>query len=166
MHSSFNTLFKCFVCSSPCHLYYLYLSLSLSLSLYLSLSLTFSSSSFPLLSFFLPLLPLSLFIPPSSPSLSFSFSSYLQASMDLPDDKKQVVLNSSEEKKRLMVRDHRRQTNHTLPPKFYIAKFAHVLEADNPKVMVSTLYAQVTCFLLFYRKLESDLKTQSHISVD
>ena len=53
--------------------------------------------------------------------------------MDLPDDKKQVVLGTSEEKKRLMVRDHLRQTNQ-MPPKFYIAKFSHVMEAENVKV--------------------------------
>ena len=59
-----------------------------------------------------------------------------KASLDLPDDKKSVVLNSSEEKKRLMVRDHnRRQTHHQFPPKFYISKFAHVLEAENIKVI-------------------------------
>lgn len=54
--------------------------------------------------------------------------------MDLPDDKKRAVLLTSDDKKRLMVRDHRRQTNHQLPPKFYISKFSHIMEAENSKV--------------------------------
>ena len=57
--------------------------------------------------------------------------------MDLPDEKRQVVLGSSDEKKLMLLRDHNKQT-HQLPPKFYLAKFAHVMDADSPKVCDET----------------------------
>ena len=62
--------------------------------------------------------------------------------MDLPDDKKQAVLGTSEEKKRLMVRDYLRQTNQ-MPPKFYIAKFSHVMEAENAKVHTTLTHSHM-----------------------
>lgn len=56
--------------------------------------------------------------------------------MDLPDDKKQAVLGSSDEKKRLMLRDHNKQLQ-AVPTKFYLSKFAYVLEADTIKARQS-----------------------------
>lgn len=53
--------------------------------------------------------------------------------MDLPADKKQAVLGSSDEKKRLMLRDQDKQQQ-AVPTKFYLSKFAYVLEADTVKV--------------------------------
>ena len=55
--------------------------------------------------------------------------------MDLPADKKQAVLGSSDEKKRLMLRDQDKQLQ-AVPTKFYLSKFAYVLEADTVKVRV------------------------------
>lgn len=69
--------------------------------------------------------------------------------MDLPDDKKQAVLGTSEEKKRLMVRDYLRQTNQ-MPPKFYIAKFSHVMEAENAKVHTHTHIIILSAFYLIF----------------
>ena len=57
----------------------------------------------------------------------------IQATMDLPDDKKQAVLGSSDEKKRLLLRDHHKQLQE-VPIKFYLSKFAYVTEADTMKV--------------------------------
>ena len=61
--------------------------------------------------------------------------------MDLPDDKRQVVLGSSDEKKLMMLRDHHKQTNQ-MPPKFYLSKFAHVMEAESTKV-IEYMYVHV-----------------------
>lgn len=55
--------------------------------------------------------------------------------MDLPDDKRQAVLGSSDEKKLMLLKDHHRQNNQ-MPPKFYLSKFAHVMDAESPKVRV------------------------------
>ena len=52
--------------------------------------------------------------------------------MDLPDDKKQVVMQSSEDKKWQMVRDNtRRRYQH--PPSEYLSKLYHVMAADSPR---------------------------------
>lgn len=52
--------------------------------------------------------------------------------MDLPDDKKQVVLESSDDKKWQMVRDNtRRRYQH--PPSEYLSKLGHVMEADTAR---------------------------------
>ena len=50
--------------------------------------------------------------------------------MDLPNDKKRVVLQSSDDKKWQMVRDNtRRRYQH--PPSEYLSKMGHVMEADS-----------------------------------
>ncbi len=50
--------------------------------------------------------------------------------MDLPDDKRQVVMHSSEEKKWQLVRDNTRRTQQH-PPKEYLAKIRQVMEATS-----------------------------------
>lgn len=50
--------------------------------------------------------------------------------MDLPDDKRQVVMNSSEEKKWQLVRDNTRRTVQH-PPKEYLSKIHHVMESTD-----------------------------------
>ncbi len=50
--------------------------------------------------------------------------------MDLPDDKRQVVINSPEEKKWQLVRDNTRRIRQN-PPKDYLAKLRQVLEAND-----------------------------------
>ena len=52
--------------------------------------------------------------------------------MDLPDDKKQAVLQSSDDKKWQMVRDNtRRRYEH--PPSEYLSRLRHVMEAESLK---------------------------------
>ena len=54
--------------------------------------------------------------------------------MDLPADKKQAVLGMFVmRQKRLMLRDQDKQLQ-AMPTKFYLSKFAYVLEADTVKV--------------------------------
>lgn len=50
--------------------------------------------------------------------------------MDLPNDKHQVVMNSSEEKKWQLVRDNTRRTRQQ-PPKEYLYKLRQVIEATS-----------------------------------
>ena len=54
--------------------------------------------------------------------------------MDLPDDKKVAVMNSSEAKKRLMLQDLQQRHSQEMPPRFYLAKFEHVMDTESPKV--------------------------------
>ena len=48
--------------------------------------------------------------------------------MDLPGDKRKVLLNSSDEKKWQLVRDNTRRTRQT-PPKEYLSKLQQVIES-------------------------------------
>lgn len=48
--------------------------------------------------------------------------------MDLPDDKRQVVMKSSQEKKWQLVRDNTRRTRQN-PPKEYLSKLHQVMES-------------------------------------
>lgn len=50
--------------------------------------------------------------------------------MDLPDDKRQVVMSSSEEKKWQLVRDNTRRTRQH-PPREYLAKIRQVLDSST-----------------------------------
>ena len=55
--------------------------------------------------------------------------------MDLPSDKRQVVMDSTEEKKWQLVRDNTRRTRQQ-PPREYLAKLQQVIDsasADTPK---------------------------------
>ena len=52
-----------------------------------------------------------------------------QDAMDLPDDKRQVVIQTSEEKKWQMVRDNTRRRRN-IPPQDYISKLKMVMELD------------------------------------
>ena len=53
--------------------------------------------------------------------------------MNLPEDKKQVVMNSSAEKKWQMIKDMEKRRPQ-LPPKEYLSKFKSVMEEENLKV--------------------------------
>ena len=50
--------------------------------------------------------------------------------MDLPNDKREVVLKSSEEKKWQLVRDNTRRTRQ-VPPKEYLSKIRQVMESSS-----------------------------------
>ena len=53
--------------------------------------------------------------------------------MDLPEDKKQAVMNSNAEKKWQMIKDMEKRRPQ-LPPKEYLSKFKSVMEEENIKV--------------------------------
>ena len=52
--------------------------------------------------------------------------------MDLPDDKRQVVMDSPDEKKWQVVRDNTRRRRQ-VPPGEYLSKLRFVMEADSVK---------------------------------
>ena len=53
--------------------------------------------------------------------------------MNLPEDKKQAVMESSVEKKWQMIKDMEKRRPQ-LPPKEYLTKFKSVMEEENLKV--------------------------------
>ena len=53
--------------------------------------------------------------------------------MNLPEDKKEAVMNSSIEKKWQMIKDMEKRRPQ-LPPKEYLNKFKSVMEEENLKV--------------------------------
>lgn len=55
--------------------------------------------------------------------------------MDLPEDKKQAVMNSNAEKKWQMIKDMEKRRPQ-LPPKEYLSKFKSVMEEENIKVLL------------------------------
>lgn len=59
--------------------------------------------------------------------------------MDLPEDKKQAVMNSSMEKKWQMIKDMEKRRPE-VPPKEYLGKFKSVMEEENLKVCTVQVY--------------------------
>ena len=57
--------------------------------------------------------------------------------MNLPEDKKQTVMDSSVEKKWQMIKDMEKRRPQ-LPPKEYLNKFKSVMEEENLKVCTYT----------------------------
>ena len=79
--------------------------------------------------------------------------------MDLPDDKRQVVMDSSEDKKWQVVRDNTRRRRQ-VPPCEYLTKLKFVMEADGPKK--SRRRAQDPATIRALQALEISLRT-NHI---
>ena len=52
--------------------------------------------------------------------------------MDLPDDKKHAVMQSSDDKKWQLVRDNTRR-RHQRPPSEFLSKLGYVMEAESPR---------------------------------
>jgi hypothetical protein len=79
--------------------------------------------------------------------------------MDLPDDKRQVVMDSSNEKKWQVVRDNTRRRRQ-VPPCEYLSKLRFVMDADGPKK--SKRRAQDPATIRALQALEISLRT-NHI---
>lgn len=78
--------------------------------------------------------------------------------MDLPDDKKQAVLQSSDDKKWQMVRDNtRRRYEH--PPSEYLTKLGYVMEADGPRKAKKR--AQDPAMIQSLQSMEISLRTNN-----
>ena len=87
---------------------------------------------------------------------------HTQASMDLPEDKKAAVMESSNDKKWQLVRDNTRRRRQ-LPPMEYISKLQHVMETEGlKKVRRKTVDASVIHAL---QSLEISLRTNDIRSV-
>ena len=62
--------------------------------------------------------------------------------MNLPEDKKQAVMDSSVEKKWQMIKDMEKRRPQ-LPPKEYLSKFKSVTEEENLKVCAVQVYKEI-----------------------
>ncbi|CAI8028514.1 Formin-like protein 1 [Geodia barretti] len=82
--------------------------------------------------------------------------------MDLPGDKKQAVLQSSDDKKWQMVRDNtRRRYEH--PPSEYLSKLSYVMDADGPRK--ARKRANDPAILQSLQSLEISLRTNNIVWV-
>lgn len=84
----------------------------------------------------------------------------LVANMDLPEDKKQAVMNSNAEKKWQMIKDMEKRRPQ-LPPKEYLSKFKSVMEEENIKKAKKK--STDAAFVQNLQSLEISLRT-NHIS--
>ena len=78
--------------------------------------------------------------------------------MDLPRDKKEAVLQSSEDKKWQMVKDNtRRRYEH--PPSEYLSKLGYVMDADSPRK--ARKRAHDTAMIQSLQSMEISLRTNN-----